>query len=68
MNVVALWLTENNSVATELTMPLRGFPHKPAERARHFPRAAYRTTSKAQPFKYSVSGIAGMTGWSGDWL
>lgn len=28
----------------------------------------YLTTSNAKPFRYSVSGIAGMTGWSGDWL
>ena len=28
----------------------------------------YLTTSNANPFKYSVSGIAGMIGWSGDWL
>jgi hypothetical protein len=26
------------------------------------------TTSNAKPFKYSVSGMAGITGWSGDWL
>ena len=25
----------------------------------------YRTNSKAKPFRYSVSGIMGMTGWSG---
>ena len=25
-----------------------------------------RTTSKANPFRYSVSGIIGITGWSGD--
>jgi len=27
----------------------------------------YLTTSNAKPFKYSVSGIIGMTGWSGLW-
>jgi len=28
--------------------------------------AYYRTTSKAKPLRYSVSGIIGMMGWSGD--
>jgi len=27
-----------------------------------------RATSNAKPFKYSVSAMTGMTGWSGDWL
>jgi hypothetical protein len=26
------------------------------------------TNSNAKPFRYSVSGIEGMMGWSGDWL
>jgi hypothetical protein len=29
--------------------------------------AFYRTFSNANPFRYSVSGIMGMTGWSGLW-
>src|SRR5436190_16275052 len=27
----------------------------------------YLAISKAKPFRYSVSGIVGITGWSGDW-
>ena len=33
------------------------------------PGASYqRKISKAKPLRYSVSGIAGITGWSGDWV
>src|ERR1051325_9632367 len=39
---------------------LRVARRKPDASARH------RTSSNANPFKYSVSGIIGITGWSGD--